>query len=238
VRVTGAEVGIGFDGDADRVGAVDEQGRLLFGDQTLALYAADVLAKRPGSPIVFEVKCSQGLVEWVEAKGGKPIMWKAGHSLIKAKMRELQAPLGGEMSGHMFFADEFYGYDDALYAAGRLLRILAQSGGKPLSSLVDALPQSRYFATPEIRLGCTDAAKFDIVAGVREHFRAQHEVLDVDGARVQFGDGWGLIRASNTQPVLVVRFEAKSPERLQAISRDVYEVLARYPEVTIPALHV
>ena len=238
VRTTGADVGIGFDGDADRVGAVDEQGRLLFGDQTLALYAADVLAKLPGSPIVFEVKCSQGLVEWVEAKGGKPIMWKAGHSLIKAKMRELKAPLGGEMSGHMFFADEFYGYDDALYAAGRLLRILARSGGKPLSSLVDALPQSRYFATPEIRLGCTDAAKFDIVEGVRDHYRAQHEVLDVDGARVQFGDGWGLIRASNTQPVLVVRFEAKSRERLQEISRDVYEVLARYPEVTIPALHV
>ena len=238
VRTTRADIGIGFDGDADRVGAVDEKGRLLFGDQTLALYAADVLSKRPGSPIVFEVKCSQGLVEWVEAKGGKPIMWKAGHSLIKAKMRELQAPLGGEMSGHMFFADEFYGYDDALYAAGRLLRILAQSGGEPLSSLVDALPQSRYFATPEIRLGCTDAAKFDIVEGVRDHYRAQHEVLDVDGARVQFGDGWGLIRASNTQPVLVVRFEAKSRERLQEISRDVYEVLARYPEVTIPALHV
>ncbi len=238
VQATGADVGIGFDGDADRVGAVDEKGRLLFGDQTLALYAADVLSKRPGSPIVFEVKCSQGLVEWVEAKGGIPVMWKAGHSLIKAKMRELQAPLGGEMSGHMFFADEFYGYDDALYAAGRLLRILAESGRRPLSALVDALPQSRYFATPEIRLGCTDAAKFDIVNGVREHYRAQHEVLDVDGARVQFGDGWGLIRASNTQPVLVVRFEAKSPERLQAISRDVYEVLARYPEVTIPALQV
>jgi phosphomannomutase / phosphoglucomutase len=239
-RVTngGAEVGIGFDGDADRVGVVDEKGRLLFGDQTLALYAADVLAKMPGSPIVFEVKCSQGLVEWVEAKGGKPVMWKAGHSLIKAKMRELQAPLGGEMSGHMFFADEFHGYDDALYAAGRLLRIFARSGGRPLSSLVDELPQSHYFSTPEIRLACTDAAKFDIVERVREHYRAQHEVLDVDGARVQFGDGWGLIRASNTQPVLVVRFEARSRERLQAISRDVYEVLARYPEVTIPALHV
>jgi phosphomannomutase/phosphoglucomutase len=138
----------------------------------------------------------------------------------------------------MFFADEFYGYDDALYAAGRLLRILARSGGKKLSAMVDALPQSRYFATPEIRLGCTDAAKFAIVEAVREHYRAQHEVLDVDGARVQFGDGWGLIRASNTQPVLVVRFEARSRERLQAISRDVYEVLARYPEVTIPALHV
>ncbi|MGH7682019.1 MAG: phosphomannomutase/phosphoglucomutase [Candidatus Eiseniibacteriota bacterium] len=238
VPETKADVGIGFDGDADRVGAVDEKGRLLFGDQVLALYAADVLAKRPGSPIVFEVKCSQGLVEWVEQKGGKPIMWKAGHSLIKAKMRETHAPLGGEMSGHMFFADEFYGYDDALYGAGRLLRILASSKGTPISALVDALPQAKYVATPEIRLDCTDAAKFDIVNQVREYYRARHEVLDVDGVRVQFGDGWGLVRASNTQPVLVVRFEARSPERLQAISRDVYEVLARYPEVTIPALHV
>lgn len=238
VPETKADIGIGFDGDADRVGAVDEKGRLLFGDQVLALYAADVLAKRPGSPIVFEVKCSQGLVEWVEQKGGKPIMWKAGHSLIKAKMRELHAPLGGEMSGHMFFADEFYGYDDALYGAGRLLRILAHSKGTPISGLVDGLPQAKYVATPEIRLDCTDAAKFDIVNSVREYYRARHEVLDVDGVRVLFGDGWGLIRASNTQPVLVVRFEARSPERLQAISRDVYEVLARYPEVTIPALHV
>lgn len=238
VTAKGADVGIGFDGDADRVGAVDEKGRLLFGDQLLALYAADVLAKKPKSPIVFEVKCSQGLVEWVQQLGGTPIMWKAGHSLIKAKMRELDAPLGGEMSGHMFFADEFYGYDDALYAAGRLLRILAASRSTPLSQRVDALPQSRYVSTPEIRLDCADAAKFGIVEKVREHYRALHEVLDVDGVRVQFGDGWGLIRASNTQPVLVVRFEARSPERLQAISRDVYEVLARYPEVTIPALHV
>jgi phosphomannomutase/phosphoglucomutase len=239
-RVTsrGSDVGIGFDGDADRVGAVDEKGRLLFGDQLLALYAADVLSRKPGTPVVFEVKCSQGLVEWVKARGGTPIMWKAGHSLIKAKMRETHAPLGGEMSGHMFFADEFYGYDDALYAAGRLLRILAGSRGTSLSAMVDALPQSRYVSTPEIRLDCTDAAKFAIVDKVREHYRARHEVLDVDGARVQFGDGWGLIRASNTQPVLVVRFEARSQERLQAISRDVYEVLARYPEVTVPALHV
>ena len=238
VASTQADVGIGFDGDADRVGAVDEKGRLLYGDQVLGLYAADVLAKRPGSPIVFEVKCSQGLVEWVEQNGGKPIMWKAGHSLIKAKMRETNAPLGGEMSGHMFFADEFYGYDDALYAAGRLLRIMAGARGVPLSSLVDALPQSRYVSTPEIRLDCTEAAKFGIVDKVREYFRIRHEVLDVDGVRVQFGDGWGLIRASNTQPVLVVRFEARSPERLQAISREVYEVLARYPEVTIPSLQV
>jgi phosphomannomutase/phosphoglucomutase len=235
VRETGADVGIGFDGDADRVGAVDEKGRLLYGDQLLALYAADVLKKHPGEPIIFEVKCSQGLVEWVQAKGGVPVMWKAGHSLIKAKMRETKAPLGGEMSGHMFFADEFPGYDDALYAAGRLLRILAEEN-RPLSAMVDELPQSRYVSTPELRLDCTDERKFAIVDAVREHFAAHHEVLAIDGARVQFGDGWALIRASNTQPVLVVRFEAVSQERLQAITREVYDELAKFPEVKVPAL--
>jgi phosphomannomutase/phosphoglucomutase len=232
-----ADLGIGFDGDADRVGAVDERGRLLYGDQVLALYAADVLARRPGSPVVFEVKCSQGLVEWIEAKGGRPIMWKAGHSLIKAKMRETKAPLGGEMSGHMFFADEFPGYDDALYGAGRLLRLLAAEDA-PLSARVDALPQSKYVSTPELRLECTDERKFAIVESVREHFRARHEVVDVDGVRVQFGDGWGLIRASNTQPVLVVRFEARNRTRLAEIAREVYDVLAEHPEVTVPALPV
>ena len=237
VLATKADLGIGFDGDADRVGAVDEKGRLLFGDQVLALYAADVLARRPGSPILFEVKCSQGLVEWIEARGGVPVMWKAGHSLIKAKMRETGAPLGGEMSGHMFFADEFPGYDDALYAAGRLLRIVA-GGAVPLSALVDALPQSRYVATPELRLDCTDERKFAIVDSVREHYRTRRQVIDVDGVRVQFGDGWGLIRASNTQPVLVVRFEARSRERLLEIAGDVYDVLAQHPEVTVPALPV
>jgi phosphomannomutase / phosphoglucomutase len=235
VRETGADLGIGFDGDADRVGAVDEKGRLLYGDQLLALYAADVLKSHPGEPIIFEVKCSQGLVDWVKAKGGVPVMWKAGHSLIKAKMRETKAPLGGEMSGHMFFADEFPGYDDALYGAGRLLRLLAAER-RPLSAMVDELPQSRYVSTPELRLDCTDERKFAIVDAVREHFAARHEVIDIDGARVQFGDGWALIRASNTQPVLVVRFEAVSKERLQAIAREVYDVLARYPEVTVPVL--
>jgi len=201
----------------------------------LALYAGEVLEKRPGSPIIFEVKCSQGLVEWIEQKGGTPVMWKAGHSLIKAKMRETGAPLGGEMSGHMFFADEFPGYDDALYGAGRLLRLLAASE-TPLSARVRSLPQSKYVATPELRLDCADAAKFGIVDSVREYYRARYPVIDIDGVRVQFGDGWALVRASNTQPVLVLRFEAKSQARLQEITRDVYDVLARFPEVTIPAL--
>ena len=235
VRETGADLGIGFDGDADRVGAVDEKGRLLYGDQLLALYAADVLRSHPGEPIIFEVKCSQGLVEWVKLKGGEPVMWKAGHSLIKAKMRETKAPLGGEMSGHMFFADEFPGYDDALYAAGRLLRILAAEK-RPLSAMVDELPQSKYVSTPELRLDCTDERKFAIVEAVRKHFAVNHEVIDIDGARVQFGDGWALIRASNTQPVLVVRFEATNKERLQAIMHEVYDVLSRFPEVRVPAL--
>lgn len=232
-----ADLGIGFDGDADRVGAVDEKGRLLFGDQLLALYAGDVLSRRPGSPVVFEVKCSQGLVEWIESKGGRPVMWKAGHSLIKAKMRDTKAPLGGEMSGHMFFADEFPGYDDALYGAGRLLRLLAE-GDVPLSARVDALPQSKYVATPELRLDCADERKFAIVEAVREHFRSRRDVIDVDGVRVQFGDGWGLIRASNTQPVLVVRFEARNRDRLAEIAREVYDVLSEHPEVTVPALPV
>ena len=237
VLATHADVGIGFDGDADRIGAVDEKGRLLYGDQLLGLYAIDVLAKIPGAPVIFEVKCSQGLVELVRAKGGEPVMWKAGHSLIKAKMRETKAPLGGEMSGHMFFADEFPGYDDALYAAGRLLRILA-SGKTTLSARVDELPQSKYVSTPELRLDCTDERKFAIVEAVRKHFAARYEVIDIDGVRVQFGDGWGLIRASNTQPVLVARFEAVSKERLQAIAREIYDVLATFPEVTVPALQV
>jgi len=238
VVATGADLGIGFDGDADRVGAVDEKGNLLYGDQLLALFAADVLARHPGSPIVFEVKCSQGLVEWVRQKGGSPVMWKAGHSLIKAKMREIKAPLGGEMSGHMFFADEFPGYDDALYGAGRLLRILSRGSAIPLSKRVLALPQSNYVSTPELRLDCTEEKKFDIVNSVREHFRARYDVVDVDGVRVEFGDGWGLVRASNTQPVLVVRFEARGKDRLRAIAREVYDALALYPEVTIPALPV
>jgi len=235
VRETKADLGIGFDGDADRVGAVDEKGRLLYGDQLLALYAGDVLKSHPGAPIIFEVKCSQGLVEWVQAKGGQPVMWKAGHSLIKAKMRETKAPLGGEMSGHMFFADEFHGYDDALYAAGRLLRLVAEDK-RPLSARVDELPQSRYVSTPELRLDCTDERKFAIVEEVRKHFAARYDVIDIDGVRVQFGDGWALVRASNTQPVLVVRFEATSKERLQAIAREVYDVLAAFPEVKVPAL--
>jgi phosphomannomutase/phosphoglucomutase len=182
-----------------------------------------VLAKYPGAPIVFDVKCSQGLEEDIVAHGGRPIMAKTGHSVMKARMKEEKAPLAGELSGHIFFQDDFYGFDDAIYVSLRLLRYVADSGST-LGALLDTVPQ--YVATPEIRLDTTDEEKFDIVERVTKHFQATHEVITIDGARVKFGDGWALVRASNTQPVLVVRFEAKSKERLQQIQDEVMGVLA------------
>jgi len=230
VKATGADLGLGYDGDADRVGAVDDTGRMVWGDQVLALYAADILPKHPGGKVLFEVKCSQAVPEWVTKFGGVPILWKTGHSLIKAKMKEEGAILAGEMSGHMFLADDWYGFDDGIYASGRLAMLIAQQA-RPFSALVDELPH--YESTPEIRLDCADEAKFDVVARVTAHFRKTHEVIGVDGARILFGDGWGLVRASNTQPVLVVRFEARTPERLKAIQAEVMSVLAGFPAVNI-----
>ena len=223
VKETGADLGIGYDGDADRVGAVDERGRIVWGDQILALLSREVLAKYPGAPIVFDVKCSQGLEEDIVAHGGKPIMARTGHSVMKARMKEEKAPLAGELSGHIFYQDEYYGFDDAIYVSLRLLRVVADSG-RTLGTLLDTVPQ--YVATPEIRLDTTDAEKFAIVDRVKEHFAKDHEVITIDGARIKFGDGWGLVRASNTQPVLVVRFEAKTKERLKAIQDEVMSVLA------------
>jgi phosphomannomutase/phosphoglucomutase len=223
VKQHGADLGIGYDGDADRVGAVDEQGRIVWGDQILALLSREVLAKHPGAPIVFDVKCSQGLEEDIVAHGGRPIMAKTGHSVMKARMKEEKAPLAGELSGHIFFEDEFYGFDDAIYVSLRLLRFVADSG-KTLGALLDSVPQ--YVATPEIRLDTTDEEKFAIVERVTKHFQEGHEVITIDGARVKFGDGWALVRASNTQPVLVVRFEAKSKQRLEEIQKEVMDVLA------------
>jgi phosphomannomutase/phosphoglucomutase len=222
VKETKADLGIGYDGDADRVGAVDETGRIVWGDQILALLSREVLAKYPGAPIVFDVKCSQGLAEDIVAHGGKPIMARTGHSVMKARMKEEKAPLAGELSGHIFYQDDFYGFDDAIYVSLRLLRIVADSG-KTLGALLDSVPQ--YVATPEIRLETTDEEKFAIVDRVKEHFAKDHEVIAIDGARIQFGDGWGLVRASNTQPVLVVRFEAKTKERLAEIEGEVMHVL-------------
>lgn len=224
VRSERAELGIGFDGDADRIGLVDGHGTVIWGDHLLIVYARDVLARTgAGQPIIFDVKCSQALPDAIERAGGRPVMWKTGHSLIKEKMRELGAPLAGEMSGHMFFAEGFYGHDDALYAAARLLRIVADAG-KPVQALLADVP--RFVATPELRVECPDERKFDVVAAALRHFRSLHGVIDVDGVRVLYGDGWGLIRASNTQPILVVRIEARTPERVGEIRADVATWLA------------
>jgi len=215
VEKDGAEIGIAFDGDADRIGVVDDKGEIVWGDRILILYARDVLARTgAGQPIIFDVKCSQALPDAIQRAGGKPIMWKTGHSLIKDKMKETHAPLAGEMSGHMFFSEGFYGHDDALYGAARLLRILADSG-KTVRQLLADVPN--FVSTPEIRVEVPEEKKFGLVDRAVEHFRGTHDVIDVDGARVLFGDGWGLIRASNTQPVLVARYEASSPQRLAAI---------------------
>jgi len=217
------ELGVAFDGDSDRIGVVDDRGQILWGDRLLALFARDVLAAHPGSTIIFEVKCSQALEDDILRHGGKPLMWKAGHSLIKKKMRETGALLAGEMSGHLFFADRYFGFDDALYAACRLLEIVSR-GAAPLSALLADLP--RYETTPEIRVDCPDDRKFAVVDAVREHFRKSRRVIDVDGARVVFDGGWGLVRASNTQPALVLRFEASTIEQLGAIRREIADALA------------
>jgi len=215
VRADGAEIGIAFDGDADRIGVVDATGEIVWGDRILILYARDVLERTGrGQPIIFDVKCSQALPMAVEQAGGKPVMWKTGHSLIKDKMREMHAPIAGEMSGHMFFSEGFYGHDDALYGAARLLRILADSKRTVAQALADVPP---FVSTPELRIDVPEELKFGLVKKAVKHFRARYDVIDVDGVRVLFGDGWGLIRASNTQPVIVARYEAPTPERLAAI---------------------
>jgi phosphomannomutase/phosphoglucomutase len=230
VKASGADLGIGYDGDADRVGLIDNTGRIVWGDQLLAISAADLLTRHPGAAVIFEVKCSQAVPDWIAKHGGRPILWKTGHSLIKARMKEEGALLAGEMSGHMFFAEDWYGFDDALYASGKIAGIVAASG-RSLADLVDELPH--YESTPEMRLACDDAVKFQVVEDVVKHFRRSHEVIDVDGARILFGDGWGLVRASNTQPVLVVRFEAKTGERLAAIQATVMDFLAGFPSVSL-----
>jgi phosphomannomutase / phosphoglucomutase len=215
VAAEGAEAGVGFDGDADRIGAVDENGEIVRGDILLLLFALDMIDKAgTGQKVVFDVKCSQALTEVLEAKGGVPIMWKTGHSLMKEKMKETGAPLAGELSGHICFADDYYGFDDALYAACRLVDLLARSD-RPFSRLTDGIP--RYISTPEIRVDVDEAVKFEIVERAVESFSRDHEVIAVDGARVLFDGGWGLLRASNTQPVLVLRYEARTEQQLESI---------------------
>ncbi|MGH7644144.1 MAG: phosphomannomutase/phosphoglucomutase, partial [Gemmatimonadales bacterium] len=212
VRREGTELGIAFDGDGDRIGAVDETGRVVFGDQLLVLFGRD-LARRhgPGHPVIYDVKCSAVLPRELERAGLRPLMWKTGHSLIKQKMKEVGAPLAGEMSGHMFFGADYFGFDDALFAAARLLHYVAREGG-PLSRLLADLPAT--FTTPELRVECPDARKFEVVARAARHFASRYPVVTLDGVRISFPEGWGLLRASNTQPVLVLRFEAASEAAL------------------------
>jgi phosphomannomutase/phosphoglucomutase len=222
VRETGAEVGIALDGDADRIGAVDETGNVVYGDLLLLIYAREILTRKPGATFIGEVKCSQVMYDEIDRLGGNAIMYKTGHSLIKAKMKEEHAELAGEMSGHMFFADRYYGYDDGLYAACRLIEILAKSG-HPLSAQLAGLP--KMVSTPEIRVDCPDELKFDLVKRVAEHFKKIYKTVDIDGVRVIFPQGWGLLRASNTGPILVMRFEAANETLLKQYQAEVEQVL-------------
>jgi len=222
VHAQKAELGIAFDGDSDRIGAVDENGEVIYGDMLLLIFGREILTRKPGATFIGEVKCSQLLYDELKRLGGNPVMYKTGHSLIKAKMKEEHAELAGEMSGHMFFADRYFGYDDAIYAACRLIEIVARSG-QPLSAQFAGLP--KLVSTPEIRVDCPDEVKFQVVERVAASFKKTHKVIDIDGVRVLFEHGWGLLRASNTQPVLVMRFEAESEEWLKQYQRQVEAVL-------------
>ena len=224
VKNQGLDVGIGFDGDGDRIGVVDEKGNLIFGDQLMIIFSREILTRKPGATFISEVKCSKTMYDDIEKNGGTAIMWKTGHSMIKQKMKEVKAELAAEMSGHMFFADRYFGYDDAVYAACRLLEILAATG-QSISELLADVPPT--FTTPEIRVDCPDDIKFTIVDKVTAHFKTEFDVIDIDGARVLFDDGWGLVRASNTQPALVLRFEALSERRLEEIRSLVEAALER-----------
>lgn len=214
------DVGVAYDGDSDRLGVIDHRGEVVFGDKLMIIFAREILSRRPGSVIISEVKCSKTLFDDIEQHGGLAVMWKTGHSLIKAKMKEVDAQLAGEMSGHMFFKDRYFGFDDGIYASCRLLEILSGSG-KRIPELLDGVPAMH--ATPEIRIECPDEIKFEVVERAKREFKEKNlKVIDIDGARITFPDGWGLVRASNTQPVLVVRFEAQTLDRLGEI-RDLIE---------------
>ncbi|NIS74248.1 MAG: phosphomannomutase [Deltaproteobacteria bacterium] len=223
VRETGADVGVAYDGDADRIGVVDETGKVIFGDYLLVIFSRELLGRKPGATIISEVKASQNLYDDIEKHGGKPLMYKTGHSLIKKKMKEVGAELAGEMSGHIFFKDRYYGFDDAIYASARLFEIMSR-GDAPLSSLLSGLPE--VVSTPEIRRDCPDEAKFEVVEEVKKALsRVAKEVVTIDGVRALFDGGWGLVRASNTQPVLVLRFEGRSEEEVEKIRATVNEAV-------------
>lgn len=219
-----ADIGIAFDGDGDRIGVVDEKGRIIWGDELMILLSREILKEHPGSTIIAEVKCSENLFSDIAAHGGNPIMWKAGHSLIKAKMKETKAALAGEMSGHIFFADRFYGFDDATYAGARVLEILSKTDRK-LSELLGDLPET--FSTPELRVDCADDKKFAVVETIADIFSKTNDVITIDGARIKFNKGWGLVRASNTQAILVLRFEAETEEELAEIRKIVEKEVER-----------
>jgi phosphomannomutase / phosphoglucomutase len=228
VKKENAQLGIGLDGDGDRIGVVDENGDMIYGDQLLAIYARDVLGENPGTSVIGEVKCSHLLFNDIKKHGGRPIMWKTGHSLIKAKMKEEKSLLAGEMSGHMFFADRYYGFDDAVYSARRLVEIVAVKKGVPVSRYLEDWPKT--FNTPEIRMDCPDRIKFKVVEMAQDYFRQGYEIVDVDGVRITFEDGWALLRASNTQPVLVLRFEAESEARLKEFREIIEKPLKKWIE--------
>ncbi len=225
VKKEGYDCGIAYDGDADRLGIIDDKGNILWGDQLLILFAREILSRKPGSVVISEVKSSKALFDDIAKHGGKPIMWKTGHSLIKQKMKETNAAVSGEMSGHIFFADRYFGYDDAIYSSCRLLEILAKSQ-KPLSTMLSDVP--KMYSTPEIRMECPEEIKFKVVEEITRYFKENdYDVVDVDGARVTFEDGWGLVRASNTQPVLVLRFEATSEKRRDEIRKLIEDELQK-----------
>ena len=219
-----ADLGIGFDGDGDRLGVVDAEGNMIWGDMLMILFWRELLPRYPGSQAIVEVKCSQSLIDEIERLGGEPLMYKTGHSLIKAKMKEIDAIFTGEMSGHMFFADEYYGYDDAIYAAARLLSLLSNQE-KSLAELLEDVP--RYYSTPEIRLPSGDDTKFEQVEAVIKHFETRYDIIKIDGARILFPNGWGLVRASNTGPELIVRCEGNTPQALEAIKTELFAYLTQ-----------
>jgi phosphomannomutase/phosphoglucomutase len=224
VKARKLDLGVGFDGDGDRIGVVDENGNLVYGDQLMIIFAREILSRKPGATFISEVKCSKTMYDDIKAHGGRAIMWKTGHSLIKKKMKEENAALAGEMSGHMFFADRYFGYDDAIYATCRLLEILSATG-KTISELLADIPKT--YNTPEIRVDCPDNVKFTVADKLREIFQNDYDVIDIDGVRIVFEDGWGLVRASNTQPALVLRFEALSENRLSEIRNLVESALEK-----------
>jgi len=218
----GADIGIGYDGDGDRIGVIDNKGNIIWGDYLMIIFAREILKSYRGASFVSEVKCSKNLFEDVKKHGGVPVMWKAGHSLIKQKMKETGALLGGEMSGHIFFADKFFGFDDAIYSSLRLLEIMGKKD-RPLSTYLDDLPKT--YSTPEIRIDCPEDVKFDVVERLTAYYKSKFKVIDIDGVRILLDDGWGLVRPSNTQPILVLRFEAQTREALERIQKMVMEDL-------------